>query len=108
MALTSTRMSAIATIVSAAAIVSLTTPAMAGGKGKPDPKREPLVLTETGNRTFGGKTVGDPRVGLLACDHGYIDWAFPPNPRKVPLVFIHASSKRTWLTSFDLKRDGFV
>ena len=84
-------------------------PAAAGGRDDDRHSSNRAVeLTQMGNRTFGGKTVGDPATGLLACDHGYVNWAFPPKPRKTPLLFIHASSMRTWLTTFDLKRDGFV
>lgn len=97
-----------AAFISAVIMLEASIPANANGHDKPQPKPTPLVLTEMGNRTFGGKTIGDPKVGLLACDHGYVNWAFPKYPRKYPLLFIHASSMRTWLTSFDLKRDGFV
>jgi hypothetical protein len=98
-----------AAILSAAVVLTLTMPVGAGGNDNDQQSsNRGLVLTETGNRTFGGKTIGDPRVGLLACDHGYVSWSIPKNPRKTPLLFIHASSMRTWLTTFDLKRDGFV
>jgi hypothetical protein len=50
-------------------------------------------------------------TGSLHCDHGHVDWQTPQNPREFPLLMVHASSKRTWLTTWDGKegfRDIFV
>ena len=66
----------------------------------------PLVIQEQGGRPFGGTVVGDPGTGSLHCDHGYVEWQIPPDPRRVPLLMIHASSTKTWDTTFD-GRDGF-
>ena len=59
-----------------------------------------------GNRTFNGTVIGDTADASLHCDHGYVHWQIPPNPREYPLVMVHASSMRTWLTTFD-GREGF-
>jgi hypothetical protein len=69
-------------------------------------KKRPLVIEEQGNRPFGGTTVGDPATALLHCDHGYVDFQIPPHARKLPLLMVHASSKKTWETTFD-GREGF-
>jgi hypothetical protein len=74
--------------------------------GGGDGKQRPLVIEEQGNRPFGGTTVGDPSEALLHCDHGYVDYQIPPHAREVPLLMVHASSKKTWETTFD-GRDGF-
>jgi hypothetical protein len=103
----SRRIGALAALASATLALTFTLPAAAGGRDD-DRSDRSVELTQMGNRTFGGVTVGDPAVGSLACDHGYVTWVLPPKPRKTPLLFIHASSIRTWLTTFDLKRDGFV
>jgi hypothetical protein len=66
----------------------------------------PMVIQEQGGRPFGGTVVGDPGSGSLHCDHGYVEWQIPPDPRRVPLLMIHASSTKTWDTTFD-GRDGF-
>ena len=68
----------------------------------------PLVIVKQGNRPFGGVVTGDPASRAFACDHGYVDWQIPENPRALPLLFVHASSKKTWETAFDGERDGFV
>lgn len=65
-----------------------------------------LVIRSQGARPFGGTVVGDPAKGSLHCDHGYVEWQIPENPRRLPLVMVHASSTKTWDTTFD-GRDGF-
>ncbi len=73
----------------------------------PGPKRLPIpALKEQGARPFGGTEVGDPTVGSIACDHGYVEWEIPFNDRKYPMLMVHASSTKTWQTTFD-DRDGF-
>jgi pimeloyl-ACP methyl ester carboxylesterase len=80
--------------------------ALVGCGGAPEPSR--LVIASQGNRPFGGVIVGDPASRAFACDHGYVDWQIPPDPREPPLLFVHASSKKTWETAFDGERDGFM
>jgi hypothetical protein len=67
-----------------------------------------LVIASQGNRPFGGAMIGDALNGALACDHGYVSWQIPPAPRQLPLLFVHASSRKTWETAFDGERDGFI
>lgn len=69
---------------------------------------EVLAIAKQGNRPFGGVLLGDPAERSFACDHGYVHWQIPSNPRKLPLLFVHASSKKTWETAFDGQRDGFI
>ena len=65
-----------------------------------------LVITAQGARPFGGRIVGEASAGSLHCDHGYVEWQIPRNPRSTPIVMVHASSTKTWDTTFD-GRDGF-
>jgi hypothetical protein len=65
-----------------------------------------IVIQEQGGRPFGGTVMGDPGTGSIRCDHGYVEWQIPENPRSVPLLMIHASSTKTWDTTFD-GREGF-
>lgn len=67
---------------------------------------EPIVIAAQGARPFGGRIVGDPAVASIRCDHGYVEYQIPPNPRRYPLVLTHGSSTKTWETTFD-GRDGF-
>ena len=68
--------------------------------------QSPLIVQQQGARPFGGRVIGDPASGSLHCDHGYVEWQIPQNARKLPLVMVHASSTKTWDTTFD-GRDGF-
>lgn len=65
-----------------------------------------IAIRDQGARPFGGTVVGDAAKGSLHCDHGYVEWQIPENPRRVPLVMVHASSTKTWDTTFD-GREGF-
>ena len=65
-----------------------------------------LTITEQGGRPFGGRVMGEAATGSLHCDHGYVEWQIPANPRRTPIVMVHASSTKTWDTTFD-GRDGF-
>ena len=67
-----------------------------------------LVIEEQGNRPFGGVMIGDAESRAFACDHGYVDWQIPPSAREFPMLFVHASSKRTWDAAFDGRREGFI
>lgn len=79
---------------------------MSGCTGSVD--SEALVIVKQGNRPFGGVLIGDPATRSIACDHGYVDWQIPPDPKALPMLFVHASSKKTWETAFDGQRDGFI
>ncbi len=68
--------------------------------------QSPIVIRAQGARPFGGRVLGDAATGSIHCDHGYVEWQIPQNPRRVPLVMVHASSTKTWDTTFD-GRDGF-
>src|SRR5438552_2415339 len=103
----STALGAAAFCVSAAfAMASLTARQRPAKPAAPKPagaaaKKAPLVIVENGARPFGGKVVGIPAKGSIACDHGYVEWQVPQNPRKLPFLMIHASSTKTWQTTFD-------
>jgi hypothetical protein len=77
-----------------------------GGDGDDNQRKRALVIKDQGNRPFGGTVVGDPAEDSLHCDHGYVNWQIPRNQRKLPLLMVHASSKKTWETTFD-GREGF-
>lgn len=68
----------------------------------------PIMIETQGNRPFGGVVVGEATQRAFACDHGYVDWQIPPDARDIPLLFVHASSKKTWESTFDGNREGFI
>jgi len=79
---------------------------MVGCGGQTD--QEIIRIESQGNRPFGGRVLGDLTSRAFACDHGYVDWQIPPDARPYPLVFVHASSKKTWESTFDGNREGFI
>ncbi|MGE3295287.1 MAG: alpha/beta fold hydrolase [Geminicoccaceae bacterium] len=67
---------------------------------------EPLTLASQGGRPFAGTTRVTPDQGSIHCDHGYVEWQIPVDAKTVPLLMVHASSTKTWQTTFD-GREGF-
>src|SRR5918993_4003690 len=78
---------------------------LAGGY-KPAGAAEPLMIASQGGRPFGGTVRETPGTGTIHCDHGYVEWQIPPDSRLPPLLMVHASSTKTWQTTFD-GRAGF-
>jgi hypothetical protein len=60
----------------------------------------PIVIQDQGARAFGGGICGDPKRASIHCDHGYVEWQVPVDPRRLPLLLIHSSSTKTWDTTF--------
>ena len=75
-------------------------PSTEGGRS-----RNPLVIADQGARPFGGTVIGEPDSSLH-CDHGYVEWQIPLRPRRMPMLMVHASSTRTWESTWD-NREGF-
>jgi hypothetical protein len=93
--------------VAAIALVAHTGVGAALAQGAGQTQKPPLVVLSQGNRTFGGRVVTDAAAGTrLSCDHGYVNWQIPVNPRRYPLLMVHASSKRTWETTWT-GQEGF-
>jgi hypothetical protein len=87
-------------------ILTVTSAALLGCTTVREPT--PLRIASQGNRPFGGVILGEATSRAFACDHGYVDWQIPPNPRELPMLFVHASSKKTWESTFDGNREGFI
>ena len=66
-------------VVAACAVASLAArqtpakPAAPKTRSSAAAKKAPMVIVENGARPFGGKVVGDPAKGSIACDHGYVE-----------------------------------
>lgn len=90
--------------------VALLVPTGAGAalaQGVSATKIPPLTIAHQGNRPFGGRVLENPEAGTrLSCDHGYVNFQIPVNPRRIPLLMVHASSKKTWETTFH-RTEGF-
>lgn len=71
-----------------------------------DAERAPILIQDQGGCAFGGTICGDPQRASIHCDHGYVEWQVPVDPRRFPLLLIHSSSTKTWDTTFAGK-EGF-
>ncbi|KAI3328986.1 hypothetical protein HD806DRAFT_268499 [Xylariaceae sp. AK1471] len=65
--------------------------------------KRPIMLDSSGGFTIGGKTIKSPVNPnmTLSCDHGYMEYFLPWNPRKTSLVMWHSSSTQTWQNRWD-------
>ena len=61
----------------------------------------PITIQKQGSFAVGGKVVGDPLKSSLHCDHGYVDYQIPVNPRRVNLVMWHSAAATAWLNRWD-------
>jgi len=60
----------------------------------------PITIQKQGSFAVGGKVLGDePRT--LHCDHGYVDYQIPVNPRRFNLVMWHSAAATAWLNRWD-------
>jgi hypothetical protein len=62
---------------------------------------EPLTIQKQGSFAVGGKILGEPDTKSLHCDHGYVDYQIPVNPRRINLVMWHSAAATAWLNRWD-------
>ncbi|KAL1874950.1 hypothetical protein VTK73DRAFT_10319 [Phialemonium thermophilum] len=64
---------------------------------------KPIVLAQSGGFQIGGKILHNPRNPnlTLSCDHGYVEYFRPWNPRRTSLVMWHSSSTQVWQNRWD-------
>ncbi|KAK4445629.1 alpha/beta-hydrolase [Podospora aff. communis PSN243] len=66
---------------------------------------EPIVLDRSGGFVIGGVVKKNPsrfgRNTTLSCDHGYMEYFIPWNPRRTSLVMWHSSSTQVWQNRWD-------
>ncbi len=61
----------------------------------------PITIQKQGSFAVGGKVLGDPAKRSLSCDHGYVDYQIPTNPRRINLVMWHSAAATAWLNRWD-------
>src|SRR5688572_14023569 len=61
----------------------------------------PIMIQKQGSFAAGGKVLGDPDTRSLHCDHGYVDYQIPVNPRRINLVMWHSAAATAWLNRWD-------
>jgi hypothetical protein len=65
------------------------------------PAAAPLAIQKQGSFAVGGKVLGDPNAQSLHCDHGYVEYQIPANPRRINLVMWHSAAATAWLNRWD-------
>ena len=61
----------------------------------------PITIQKQGSFAVGGQILGDAVARSLHCDHGYVDYQIPVNPRRVNLVMWHSAAATAWLNRWD-------
>ncbi|OAA53501.1 hypothetical protein SPI_09429 [Niveomyces insectorum RCEF 264] len=64
---------------------------------------KPIWLDRSGGFAVGGTVIADPRRPnqTLSCDHGYLEYFIPWQPRRTSLVMWHSSSTQVWQNRWD-------
>lgn len=89
------------------AVLLLTTSGCGGAAEKngvaAQPRQNPIVLEQSGGFVIGGRTIANPDNPNqhLSCDHGYVEYFLPANPRTTSLVMWHSSSAQVWQNRWD-------
>jgi len=74
------------------------------------PSKKPITLDRTGGFIIGGyhKTIPSTNPSVptnpnrtLSCDHGYVEYFIPSEPRKTSIVLWHSSSAQVWQNRWD-------
>ena len=61
----------------------------------------PVTIQKQGSFAVGGKVLGDSDAKSLHCDHGYVEYQIPVNPRRVNLVMWHSAAATAWMNRWD-------
>jgi hypothetical protein len=61
----------------------------------------PIAIQQQGSFAVGGQVLGDPGAKSLHCDHGYVEYQVPVNPRRINLVMWHSAAAAAWLNRWD-------
>ena len=61
----------------------------------------PIAIQKQGSFAVGGTIAGDANSQSLHCDHGYVEYQIPVNPRRINLVMWHSAAATAWLNRWD-------
>jgi len=73
----------------------------AAAQGQRQNNAAPIAIQKQGSFAVGGTIIGDADARSLHCDHGYVDYQIPVNPRRVNLVMWHSAAATAWLNRWD-------
>ena len=60
-----------------------------------------ITIQKQGSFAVGGEILGDPGSRSLHCNHGYVEYQIPVNPRRINLVMWHSAAATAWLNRWD-------
>jgi hypothetical protein len=84
-----------------AAVMAVLATAYLASQGQRPGTNAPITIQKQGSFAVGGTIVGDPNTRSLHCDHGYVDYQIPVNPRRMNLVMWHSAAATAWLNRWD-------
>src|SRR5437773_254829 len=70
-------------------------------QGQQQDAGSPIMIQKQGSFAAGGTILGDPNARSLHCDHGYVDYQIPVNPRRINLVMWHSAAATAFLNRWD-------
>jgi hypothetical protein len=85
----------------ATGIAAIIGAAYLGAQGQRQSTVAPITIQKQGSFAVGGTIAGDADVRSLHCDHGYVDYQIPANPRRINLVMWHSAAATAWLNRWD-------
>src|SRR5262245_4994314 len=85
----------------AACAMTVLTTGYVASQGQRQAAGAPITIQKQGSFAVGGKILGDPDKQSLHCDHGYVDYEIPANPRRINLVMWHSAAATAWLNRWD-------
>jgi hypothetical protein len=88
-------------LLAACALVVVVTTTYVASQNQRQGAGAPLTIQKQGSFAVGGKILGDPNSRSLHCDHGYVDYQIPANPRRTNLVMWHSAAATAWLNRWD-------
>jgi hypothetical protein len=83
------------------AIVAVLAAGYVDAQGSRQSASAPIAIQKQGSFAVGGTVIGDPDTRSLHCDHGYVEYQIPVNPRKVNLVMWHSAAATAWMNRWD-------
>jgi hypothetical protein len=79
--------------------------ATSGALAHDNDRKDPIVLESSGGFIIGGKHLAGLDAAhpyrTLSCDHGYVEYFMPQDPRKTSIVLWHSSSSQVWQNRWD-------
>ena len=81
--------------------IAVTASAWVSAQGQRQGASAPIMIQKQGSFAAGGTILGDADSRSLHCDHGYVDYQIPVNPRRVNLVMWHSAAATAFLNRWD-------